>query len=95
MRRTVAVIGVAGALVLGQTAVAGPAAAKRNCTFDPTTQTYVCTGGTSETDRGGGGAGNRSVPGESFSGGGGVPGGGFGEHCDYTTQRCVGSNHHP
>ena len=103
MRRTVAVIGVAGALILGQMGIAGPAAAARNCTYDVTTLTEVCHGGTSETDRGGGGAGGYYTysPGDySFSGGAGGPSGGaYGEHCTGNnityTQRCVGSNHHP
>jgi hypothetical protein len=107
MRKTVTVIGVAGALILGQTAVAGPAGAARKCSYDPSTFTTVCHGGQSETSTGGGGAGGYymySPTDYTFSGGAGVPGGAatsgaYGEHCtgnniDYS-QKCVGSNHHP
>jgi hypothetical protein len=93
MRRTLAVIGVAGALAVGQLALAGPAGAKSNCTVQGTTVT--CAGGNADGPSGGrGGAGNRNsfdpVTGDSsFSGGGGAGGGpgfggqgsGFGEHC--------------
>jgi hypothetical protein len=107
MRRTVTMIGVAGALILGQTAVAGPAGAATNCTYDPNTYTTVCHGGQSETSTGGGGSGHhyRQSPTDyTFSGGAGVPGGAatsgaYGEHCTGSyidgSQKCVGSNHHP
>ena len=103
MRRTVAGLGVAAVLILGQAAMAGPAAAARRCTYDVNTLTDVCNGGTSETAHGGGGAGGHSVqsPGDyTWSGGAGGPGGGaYGEHCtgNHITyeQWCVGSNNHP
>jgi hypothetical protein len=96
-------IGVAGALILGQAALAGPAAAKVNCTFEGTVET--CSGGSGEGVGGaGGGAGRHSISdgtgGFTTSGGGGFGGGpgfgqsgrGFGEHCDSdrVEQPCVG-----
>ena len=104
MRRTVAVIGVAGALILGQAALAGPASAERKCTFEGAV--FECRGGSVE---GVGGAGGGAGGHDSFdsgsgafvtSGGGGFgggpgfgqDGGGFGGHCtsDGISQRCVG-----
>ena len=104
MRRTMAVVGVAGALILGQAALAGPASAKVTCVWEGTVLT--CTGGSGEGVGGaGGGAGRNdsydygsgeySTSGGAGFGGGpgfGQDGGGFGGHCtgDYYTQRCVG-----
>ena len=104
MRRTVAMIGVAGALIMGQMAAAGPAAAKVTCTVEGFTQ--ECRGGSGEGVGGaGGGAGRHdtfdALTGAfSTSGGGGFgggpgfgqDGGGFGGHCtsDGIGQRCVG-----
>lgn len=100
MRRTAAVIGVAGALILGQTAIASPAgAARNNCSLT------FCSGGASDAPAGRGGAGGHNTvdpaTGDFTSSGGGGAGGGpgfggegsgFGQHCDsdWAERPCVG-----
>ena len=104
MRRMLAVLGVAATFAIGQTALAAPAGAKVNCTFEGFTQ--ECRGGSGEGEGGaGGGAGRHDYydaltgsftnsGGGGFGGGPGFgqDGGGFGEHCtsDGISQRCVG-----
>ena len=104
MRRMLAVLGVAATFAIGQTALAGPAGAKVNCSSEGTTQT--CRGGSGEGGGGAGGGAGRNdtvdpVSGEFTNSGGagfgggpgfGQDGGGFGEHCtsDGISQRCVG-----
>lgn len=98
MRRTLTVIGMAGALAVGQAVLAGPAGAENNCSVED--GLVVCHGGTG-FGGGDGGFGGRSVfdPAtfESVtSGGGSLSQGGFGQRCTVSglgeAPVCVGGN---
>src|SRR5215204_3414503 len=99
MRRTLAVLGVAATLAIGQAAVAGPASAKTNCEGFPIRE---CQGGRGSGGGGGGGGGGGQTEfdvvndqGSTISGGrgfgGGGTGGGGGRHC-FSPTDCVGGS---